>query len=280
MTDENVQNEQSQEGAAPNIIDELEKKIVAAQNGEEAVQPETSSADDGEDLLSTKPDEWFLIENMKGDGERPAWLKSKYKSVEAQAKAYDELEKRFGGLSGAPEAYNYEGTDIESIGLEPTSDVTKNFESIAKQLNLNQESFTKIFNYFANEVAPAISEGENISAVNVEKERAKLGSEGMKRAQQVRGWLENKLSESDFKAIKGTIVTADAVNAYYNLINKVTAGILPTLPNMDGPKNVSPAELKTQFQKDIAAAGRDHAQLQAIMNKYAATELNKPRGKR
>ena len=47
--------------------------------------------------------EYFLTEGIKGSGETPEWFKAdKYKSIADQAKAYTELEKRFGGFKGAP----------------------------------------------------------------------------------------------------------------------------------------------------------------------------------
>lgn len=47
--------------------------------------------------------EYFLTEGIKGAGDTPEWFKAdKYKSIADQAKAYTELEKRFGGFKGAP----------------------------------------------------------------------------------------------------------------------------------------------------------------------------------
>ena len=47
--------------------------------------------------------EYFLTEGIKGTGDTPEWFKAdKYKSIADQAKAYTELEKRFGGFKGAP----------------------------------------------------------------------------------------------------------------------------------------------------------------------------------
>ena len=47
--------------------------------------------------------EFFLSDGIKGVGDQPEWYKAdKYKSVAEQAKAYTELEKKFGGFTGAP----------------------------------------------------------------------------------------------------------------------------------------------------------------------------------
>ena len=43
------------------------------------------------------------VEATAEEGERPEWLKDKYKTVEDQAKAYNDAEKKLGGFSGSPE---------------------------------------------------------------------------------------------------------------------------------------------------------------------------------
>lgn len=49
------------------------------------------------------PDAWVLAEGVQGTGKRPEWFKGdKYGSVADQAKAYVDLEKRFGSFNGAP----------------------------------------------------------------------------------------------------------------------------------------------------------------------------------
>ena len=52
-------------------------------------------------------DPWSWNDSMPGSGEAPEWLnQGKYSNVEEQAKAYRELETRFGGFTGAPETYS------------------------------------------------------------------------------------------------------------------------------------------------------------------------------
>ena len=46
---------------------------------------------------------WYLAEGVAGNGEPPEWFRAdKYKTLDEQAKAYVELEKRFGAFTGAP----------------------------------------------------------------------------------------------------------------------------------------------------------------------------------
>ena len=72
---------------------------------EEQAAPEETTSDTLLDQASPtlNEGEYFLSEGIKGAGDMPEWYNpSKYKSVSEQAKAYTELEKKFGGFTGAP----------------------------------------------------------------------------------------------------------------------------------------------------------------------------------
>ena len=73
------------------------------------------------------------------EGEKPEWLKDKYKSVEDQAKAYAELEKKFGGFTGSPEG-DYEMKVPEGISGEFDMDDPR----IASSLAVLHCSFAKM----------------------------------------------------------------------------------------------------------------------------------------
>ena len=58
---------------------------------------------------TTEQPSWYFTapsddnEGVPGNGELPSWFKvDKYKSVDEQAKAYNELATRFGGFEAAP----------------------------------------------------------------------------------------------------------------------------------------------------------------------------------
>ena len=48
---------------------------------------------------------WHYAEGVPGQGDKQEFLKDKYANITEQAKAYTELESRFGSFTGAPEAY-------------------------------------------------------------------------------------------------------------------------------------------------------------------------------
>ena len=73
---------------------------------------------------SDKPS-YMFTDDMPGEGDAPEWFKGeKYKTVSDQAKAYNELEGRFGSFTGAPKdgKYEIEGMDFEESPLLKLTD--------------------------------------------------------------------------------------------------------------------------------------------------------------
>ena len=84
---------------------------------------------------------WNYAEGVAGTGDRPDWFKEKYSSVDAQAKAYGDLESRFGGFTGAPDEYAMPdgyATEGEAAILSAS------LKEIAKDSNMNQDTYNKI----------------------------------------------------------------------------------------------------------------------------------------
>ena len=106
------------------------KSIWDAAGGEavdDAKQPEGQAE-------QTPTGDWFFDENVPGKGERPEWLKDKYKSVSDQAKSYVELEKRLGEFRGAPKD-GYDLSSVEGLSDDP---MVKHFAETFKELNLSR----------------------------------------------------------------------------------------------------------------------------------------------
>lgn len=83
------------------------------------------------------------------DGERPEWLPEKFKSPEAMAEAYKNLESKFGGFSGAPEDYEVtvpEGVDFQFY--EGSDFGVDKFKEFAKESNMSQETFSKAMDFY------------------------------------------------------------------------------------------------------------------------------------
>ena len=80
--------------------------------------------------------EYFLTEGIKGTGDTPEWFKAdKYKSIADQAKAYTELEKRFGGFKGAPKD-GYQAPE----GIEQDDALFAELKTFAEETNMSQDA--------------------------------------------------------------------------------------------------------------------------------------------
>jgi len=164
---------------------------------------------------------WFLAENMPGDGDRPEWFKDKYKSVADQAKAYADLEKRFGGFTGAPESYELtlpEGVEGQFDMEDPRLAA---FQEAARESNMSQETFTKFLHqYIEGEVA-----GETI---NVEAELKALGPNAQSRLASLRDWGKANLDDAQFQAMRVLASTAEGVGVLEAMISKTREAKMPT----------------------------------------------------
>ena len=138
------------------------------------------------------PNAWVLAEGIQGTGERPGWfLADKYKSVAEQAKAYPELQKKFGAFTGAPKDGKYEVKLPDNVGVDLVQDhpLMGEFQKWAAAKQLNNEGFNELLGMLATYEASQIPDmgsikadlGENADAritAAAQWAKANLGAEG------------------------------------------------------------------------------------------------------
>lgn len=130
-------------------------------------------------------DTWAWGEGIPGSGTRPDYLSEKYKSVEAQAKAYKELEKRLvAGEAKVPDSYDF-GEHAKVIKTE--SEHVQKFVETARKNRLSQEAF--------NEVLSSLVGYEQSLQPNIDAEIAKLGENAGEKIEIVKRWAANNLSQ-------------------------------------------------------------------------------------
>jgi hypothetical protein len=153
-------------------------------------------------------------EGIAGEGDAPEWYKGdKYKSVAEQAKAYTDLEKRFGGFTGAPEAYALpEGLDGEDHFVKTLSDMgLKN--------QMSQESFSELL-----ELGNSIFESKE--EFDQEREMAALGDNAQERLDNITGFMKNNLGDK-YEGLIGHVNSAKAVELVEALIGGTKGASLP-----------------------------------------------------
>lgn len=178
---------------------------------------------------------YFWKDGMVGEGDPPEWYKGdKYKSVADQAKAYTDLEKRFGGFSGAPEAYEMP----EEIDTEDT--FVKTLTELGKSSNMGQETFGKLLEL-----------GEQIMSTKDELDRESqleaLGPEANQRIANIDGFLRNNLGER-YDELKTVVKDAKSVELIESLIKATSPSKLPSGPS--APVNIpSQGEVERMMQE-------------------------------
>lgn len=182
---------------------------------EESLIAEVAEATTTEEMIDTSTaDGWKLADEINGEGDRPDWFKDKYNSVSDQAKAYSELEKKFGGFTGAPEE-DYELTTPE--GIEGEFDMEDPriswFQQTAKNANMSQDTFTQMLHGWIEQEA-------GVSGGSREAEIQALGSNAQSRLKDLGDWGAANLSSDQFEGMKMLASSASGVEVLEALISK------------------------------------------------------------
>lgn len=183
------------------------------------VQEATSDTllDNAEPTLSEN--EYFLAEGIKGTGETPEWYKAdKYQSVAEQAKAYTELEKKFGGFKGAPkDGY------VSPEGVDQDDALLAELTEFAKDTNMSQEAYGRAWELLT-------AQEQAVEEVSTEMEMQKLGENATQRLKTVEGFLKNNLDSDTYTAAQELVTTAESVE----LIEMIVKATMPTKLPIEG----------------------------------------------
>jgi len=152
--------------------------------------------------------------------EQPEWFKAdKYKTIDDQAKAYGDLEKRFGSFTGAPESYEAQLSDeMTELGVSIDSDDPLMAKAVeyAKASNMSQEGFNGMVQLYAeNLVSEQIALDEHKS-----KQLESLGNNAAQRVDGINKWVDANMDAESAEGLRGVITTAEGVKAIEQLISK------------------------------------------------------------
>ena len=175
---------------------------------------ENVGAAEATEVIETPTDGWAYAEGVNGEGDRPEWFKDKYKSVADQAQAYSELEKKFGGFTGAPEE-DYELTVPE--GIEGEFDMEDPrigwFTQVAKEANMSQDTFSNLLHGWVQHEVDGMQGSR-------EAEISALGSNAQARLKDLGDWGAANLSPDEFEGFKMLASSAAGVQTLEALIGK------------------------------------------------------------
>lgn len=201
---------------------------------------------------------WKWNDELGGEGDAPEWLKtSKYGSVAEQAKAYTELEKRFGSFTGAPEEYELpepkdllgdvelpEGVDMN---LAPDDPLLVRFMGEAKEMGINQEGFNKLVGLYVQQQANDYAD----SLTSAADEKKMLGDNADARLKNLADWGKSNLDEDMFGKYVSALTTAAAVEVIEHLVQKTRNSKLPNPADIQ----TAPAFTKADYDEAMNKRG-------------------------
>ena len=174
----------------------------------------TSLVDAAEPTLSEG--EFFLSEGIKGVGDQPEWYKAdKYKSIAEQAKAYTELEKKFGGFTGAPK----DGYSVAE-GVDADDALWGELVEFGTKQNMSQAAMNEAWELLT-------AQEQAIEEVSVETEMAKLGDNAVERIKVVEQYMKNNLDGDTYEELRYAVNSAESVQLIEALIKSTAPAKLP-----------------------------------------------------
>lgn len=264
MSQENLQEEQQ---VNENLEQESSSDLWSLAGEAEEGQ---GSPDTAQEAPANNRPEWFLADGVKGSGEKPEWLKEKYKTVAEQAKAYTELEKRMGEFRGSPKD-GYKLEDIE--GVDKDNPLVKHFAETFKELNLTQEGFSRIVSEFAQVQM-------NMNQQNVAEEIKKLGSNAKQEITQLNNWITNTFDEGIASTIKNWVMTADDIRALQALKAFQPRSAIPTYSDAKGAAHFeSLKEVTNEKAHNFKRYKEDENYRNSLDERFAAAYLRENKGK-
>lgn len=152
---------------------------------------------------------WYLSEGVAGEGEAPDWFKAdKYKSAIDQAKAYPELEKRFGAFTGAPKDGVYKLNPPEGLAVEFDTEhqLFQDLNAWAKDSQLSQKAYDDVVGMLARYEASVQPDMGEI--------KKQLGENADARISSVAQWAKSNLSDGDYEAFRDAQTQANAASVF------------------------------------------------------------------
>lgn len=184
------------------------------------------------------PNEETETAGVAGQGETPPeWFNvSKYKSVEEQAKGYNELSKRFGGFETNPEAYELpEGIDVDTLD-EGMVDIVK---SIGMENHMSQNMFNDLVSR-VNDYQQGQIEGGKAAAMEA------LGENAEARINNVNNWLNTNAPKEMIDIIAPMGTSAESIQAMEWFIEK-SKGTTVANEHVTSPAKMSDSEFAAEL---------------------------------
>ena len=167
--------------------------------------------------------------------------------------SYNELSKRFGDFTGAPDSYEFSVSDqLKEAGVELDMEnpMITSFMEMAKAGNMSQEMASNVVNMFLEgQHADGLAAGEGETARQAE-EMGKLGDNALNRVNNIDAWAKANIPDHA-DGLADAATTAAGVMAIEALIAKSRNSSVQANPEATVNSGVTAEEVnKLQFEED------------------------------
>jgi len=201
------------------MTDTADNAPAATEETTTSTEPEALS-DNAQAVADSLPDKTgtddfaFVLDKYKADGRSDA------DAVTEQAKAYAELQSKFGAFTGAPDEYEVAVSEAmqEHINLDDYKDdpLLDEFKTVAKDIGLNNEGFNQLTElYFKGQLADTQALDDHRAS-----EMKLLGNNADRRIENITQWAHHNLDSETGDKLTNALVSASAVEAFEAIIGK------------------------------------------------------------
>jgi len=177
----------------------------------------------------------FVLDKYRADG------RTDEAAAFEQAKAYGELQKRFGGFTGAPDDYELSINEVaQEMGADIDQDapIFSEMAEVAKELNMSNDAFNKFSEVMIkNSLAEKQAYEDNLDS------EIKSLHNGTARLEHVNGFINANLSPEAAEAFQAMPQTAAQIEAIEQIIGLVKGG--SNAPVESSTMSISDDELNT-----------------------------------
>lgn len=152
---------------------------------------------------------WNWADGVAGQGDRPTWFKAdKYQTVEKQAAAAVELERKLGPaaeLIGPPQGDYVLPPVPQGVtgSFDPKDPLLAGFTAVAKEMGLSQKAYDRVVQHMGSVLAQQTSDAERSVADAI----AKLGANVPQRITAVQTYVTKTLGAPAFEALDAAVGT-------------------------------------------------------------------------
>lgn len=169
--------------------------------------------------------EWFWSDGVKGTGKAPDWyMADKYKTVDAQAKAYADLSKKFGAFTGAPEGGKYDIKLPEGVTGEFDAEhpLLQGFTKWAAENQMSQKAYNDVLGMFAQYEAELTPD-----PVEIKKQ---VGENADQRIASVAAWAKANMTTEQYDEFRLATAGENAAVVFKTMERLIEKSRPPRLP--------------------------------------------------